>query len=719
MMLSNPTALCLSTSCSSSAHIAPDAVACDRRAILINGRRELLICGEVHYARIPENEWARILDVTKASGVNCIASYVFWDWHEPRRGSFDFSGQHDIARFLALCQERGLYVLLRAGPYCCAEWNYGGFPAWLRDEPGIVFRTFNQPFLDRTEIYMARLFAEITPYLATRGGPLILVQLENEYANIAKRYKADGDRYLAWMLELGISHGIDVPIVMCEGGAPGSIEALNGFSISDQRIDDFLQRRPDQPLIWTELWTGWYDTWGYERHVRDTANLCYHLLRFIAAGGTAWNYYMWHGGTHLGRTSMYLQTTSYSFDGPLDEAGRLTSKGHLLTQLHALLVARKALILEGEIQINPRQTLWKKDGKMLVLDWNPETHHAVLSDETGQVLFQSDSIATGSSEFQLPPWTDHSSLESWTWQPEPMPAARCEEAVHAASPVEQLLLTKDASDYCWYSHTLTHDAAGMHRLHVPRCGDFLRVYVNGKAVASTPLPIRECRGATLPRSAVETADEADVNVLETGEAHYGFTCDLSLAVGLNRIDILCCALGLIKGDWMVSGPMSTERKGIWDEVYLDDVKLSGWDMQPCLLGESIDIFTNPPIATERTDKHLGWWQTSFDLDPGLLTDHHDLRLDLAGWDKGMFWLNGRLLGRYWLVEGRGYGGDEGWHEAKENGMSLTAQGEPTQRYYRLPASWLKAHNTLTLFEEGVPPSRLSARLELRSFPSPA
>ena len=691
------------------------SVSYDRRAVLLNGRRELLICGEIHYARVPRQEWARVLDETKAAGVNCVASYVFWNAHEPRRGSFDFAHGHDIAAFLTLCRERDLHVLLRAGPYCCAEWNYGGFPAWLRDEPGIEFRTYNQPFLDRTRTYMNRLFAEIAPHLATRGGAIILVQLENEYANIAKRYKTDGDRYLAWMLALGRSAGIDVPVVMCEGGAPGSIEALNGFSISDQRLDDFVKRCPDQPLIWTELWTGWYDTWGYQRHLRDTGNLCYHLLRFLAGGGTAWNYYMWHGGTHLGRTSMYLQTTAYDFGGPLDEAGRLTPKGRQLAGLHALLLSHKELLLEGRITIGPRQTVWKKGRRSLVLDWNPQTHQATLTDENGHLLFSTQEASLRAAATRTPPWPALGTLAFDDWRPEPLPAERADKPVRASSPVEQLLLTKDESDYCWYSHVITRTKAGTHELQLPRCGDFLRVFVNGKPVAQTPLPLRECRGATLTSAGDKTPPAtSDINVLETSESHYDFNCRLRLSAGRNRIDILCSALGLIKGDWMVSGPMSTERKGIWDHVYLDGSLLRGWEMRPGLVGEKSDLFSSPVSKSIRRSKHLGWWRTSFELTPETLGGRNDFRVDLTGWDKGLLRLNGRLLGRYWLIEGHGYGGDEGWHEAKENGMSLTKKGAPSQRDYRLPTSWLQTVNTLELFEEGSPASPTCARLLRRT-----
>ena len=156
------------------------SVSFDERALLVGGQRELLISGEIHYPRVPEEEWERVLDTAKAAGVNCIATYVFWNLHEHQRDCYDFSDEKNLSRFLSLCGARGLHVILRAGPYCCAEWNYGALPPWLRDEPGVELRTWNAPYLQRTEKYLRHLFAEIQPSLATQGGPIIVVQLENE-----------------------------------------------------------------------------------------------------------------------------------------------------------------------------------------------------------------------------------------------------------------------------------------------------------------------------------------------------------------------------------------------------------------------------------------------------------------------------------------------------------------------------------------------------------
>ena len=679
-------------------------VSFDERALVVGGRRELLISGEIHYPRVPEEEWERVLDTTKAAGINCIATYVFWNQHEMKRDCYDFSDGKNLSRFLSLCRDRDLFVLLRAGPYCCAESNFGGFPSWLRDEPGVELRTWNIPYLQRVEKYLRHLFGEIQPSLVTNGGAVVMVQLENEYANIANRYKEDGDRYLAWILKLGRAQGIDVPVVMCEGGAKGALEAFNGFSISETRISEFRKRRANQPLMWTELWPGWYDTWGREHHVRDARNIAYHLLRFIAAGGTTWNYYMWHGGTNYGRTSMYLQVHSYDFDAPLDEWGRLTRKGAYLAALHKSIAERKDVLLKGRRSGAASEAVWANQGKEVRIGWDEQQRRALVSDETGRVLFDTEGTwqESGKTGRSLSSWRLLEVCEKWTWTAEPLPSARPDAGVLRARPEDQLLLTKDESDYCWYSHAVTCRAPGKRELHLPFCGDFLRIFVNGRPVTQTAPPMKECRG---PTNDVRGGASGNVNQLERSEPEYCQRFQVPLRAGRNRIDILCCALGLIKGDWMISGPMTSERKGIWSDVYLDGKPLIGWEIRAGL--------SEGFAKASRRSKFLGWHQTAFSVSPRLLGGFHDFRLDLTGWDKGMVSINGRLLGRYWLIEASGYGPDEPGHETEKHGLRIEGAGQATQRFYRIPSSWLAQRNTLRLFEEGSPNVPLVARIEAR------
>jgi beta-galactosidase len=680
----------------------PRRVSYDERAILIDGRRELLISGEVHYARVPEKDWERVLDATKAAGLNCVATYVFWNLHEDKRDRYDFGDGKDLSRFLGLCGDRGLYVILRAGPYCCAEWNYGGFPSWLRDEPGIVLRTWNTPYLRRVEKYLRHLFAETRRSLATRGGPVIMVQLENEYANIAKRYGKDGGRYLAWFIKLAREQGIDVPVVMCEGGARGALEAFNGFSISNVQIADFRKKQAGLPLMWTELWTGWYDTWGCEHHLRDARNVAYHILRFLAAGGAAWNYYMWHGGTNFGRTSMYLQAHSYDFDAPLDEWGRVTRKGAYLSLLHQVLEEKKGPLLNGRRVESPSGVVWADGGNELRLDWDEKGRRGVLSGERGKVLFDTEGAwrELGKARRHASPWRPLEHCRNWRWMPEPLPSSRSDPGTLNASPQDQLLWTRDETDYCWYSHTLEGKRAGKHELYLPFCGDFLRVYINGKPVAQTSPSLKECRGPT-----DAAPDPGSVNPLELAKSEYAQTFQVPLRTGRNQVDVLCSALGLIKGDWMISGPMTGERKGIWSNPYLDNEPLRGWRMRAGLEGYS------SKGRSRRRSKFLGWCQTEFSVSRRMLDGSHDFRLDLMGWEKGMIFVNGRLLGRFWLIESHGYGPDESWHQKEKHGLAIEGAGKPTQRYYRIPHCWLKEKNSLRILEEGRAP--LLVKIESR------
>jgi len=696
----------------------------DARSLRLDGERKLLLMGEIHYSRSPRELWPSVLDRSVACGLNAIASYIFWNAHEPEKGRFDFGGDHDLAHFLELCAERNLVVLLRMGPYCCAEWNYGGYPAWLREEPDITIRTWNEPYMRRVECYFRHLCAEIRPYLATNGGPVILAQVENEYANVAARYGEGGQRYLAWMAELARDLGIDVPILMCEGAAPGVVETVNGHSISDDRVAAFRQHHPELPMIWTELWPAWYDTWGFQSHRRSPRNIAWHILRFIGHGGSGINYYMWHGGTNFGRTSMYLQTTCYGFEAPLDEYGQISGKGAYLAGLHKVLAEQQATLLEGEIRRTTATdgivtVTWKRTNASLTLVLNPKDQHAVL--RSGEaVLFDTETAWDAHrGSFVDAPWEVAVQPGEWRCWREPVPYDRPDLPIaRAGLPVEQLALTGDRSDYCWYGAFVNLQTNGVHELVIERGGDLFDIYLSkiGKVrvadrlVGRSQPPLRENRGPTLPR---EATPGAVVNLLEQGDTGgYRHVFRFRAKAGQYPLFILAKSLGLVKGDWMLSGPMNEERKGIWGEVRVDGQVHTPWVMYPGLIGELWHLERDPnPVrwrpAPARAIRGPAWYETTFKLDAKLLS-HADFRLDARGLGKGMLFVNGHALGRHWLVAGHGYGADEGWQKLVEDGLSLAPEGEPTQRWYHLPAAWLKERNRLVIFdEEGANPRQVT------------
>jgi len=707
----------------------PAPVTADARSFSIHGKRQLIISGEIHYPRVSRAEWERVLDRTKEAGINCVASYVFWNIHEPQPGVYDFSGQADLGTFLSLCQERGLVFIVRMGPYCCAEWNYGGFPSWLRDIPGITFRTWNEPYIENVKRYFRVLVTQILPHLASNGGNVILVQVENEYNNIAKRYGENGPKYLAWIVEYVKSLGIDVPTITCEGGAPGAIEAVNGFSVHETAVKH-RQKHPDMPLLWTENWPSWYDTWGYEHHVRDPYEIGYEILRFISVGGSGFNYYMWHGGTNFGRTSMYLQVTRYDFGSPLNEWGEPTEKYRILSALHRCLLANQKLLLGGK----RREKSLSENGKVFSITWgnategcvltvNSETEPREIAPEGGKALLHPAAgaclwnLRQGASEplwkswpaiakkravLSAERWKPAAKSSPWLSFPEPKPSAR-KDGITALHPIEQLLLTHDATDYCWYATDVQATGTRLATLHIERGGDFFYVFVNGRLADRTQGQLLEVRGPTVSskEATVIPANHLEESVLKNGKNGYEHTFSIPLKRGNNRIEILACALGLIKGDWQLALPMQYERKGIWDAVSLDGKKLTGWRHHPGLIGEKLRLDESfaaefPLVAWKARGQTgpLTWYLQEFELSTRQLQPNLAWAFDASGVEKGMLRLNGHGIGRVWQIPAYGPGADP-----LPPIIGTIGRGRPTQRYYRIPTSWLRPRNRLLFFSE--------------------
>ena len=671
----------------------------DARSFILHGKRTLLIMGEIHYARSPRQLWPALLDRSAECGVNSVATYIFWNWHEGVRDCYDFSGDRDLGYFLSLCAERGLHVLVRMGPYCCGEWNYGGFPSWLREEPGITIRTWSEPYLERVAQYFRRLCAEIRPFLTTNGGPIILAQVENEYANVALRYGEGGQRYLRWMAELALSEGIDVPLIMCEGATPGAIETVNGHSISAERATAFRHTHPQLPMMWTELWPAWYDTWGFQPHRRDARNIAWHILRFLCDGGAGWNYYMWHGGTNFGRNSMYLQTTSYGFDAPLDEYGAISAKGAYLSRLHHVLAEHAHVLLNGDCQItNPSyehtHARWTSGPDSLSIDLLPNMQGRVLVND--RVLFDCDDeyrsvLVTHQC---VPKWQVIQPIIQWSHALEPLPAQRTQDAIIAEKPCEQLSLTQDATDYCWYSTGCDIALSGEHRLIIERGGDMLYIYLDGALLTQSQPPFVENRGRPAPD--IDPFIPANELESESGDG-YRQEFIVQMPSGRHRLDILATALGLVKGDWQLAGSMQTERKGIWGNVLLDGKVLTGWEMRAGMLGERAPLdFT---LGLPTSARPCSWYRGEFELPAAMLQSGIHVRLDARSLGKGHLWMNGYPLGRHWLIAGDGYGPDQPWHFRDDNGMYLGEDTVETQRYYHIPLCWLSTSNTLLIFEE--------------------
>lgn len=300
---------------------------------MLDGKPVQLICGEMHYTRIPREYWRDRLKRARAMGLNTISAYVFWNFHERQPGRFDFKGQADIAEFVRIAQEEGLWVLLRPGPYVCAEWDFGGYPYWLQKDSGMVWRSDNPAFLAACERYIRRLGKELAPLTVTNGGNILMVQVENEYGS----YGSD-KVYLGKLRDLLRDAGFNVPLMTCDGAGQlpagqvdGTLPTVNG-AVGEDIFKTVDRYQPGGPYFVAEFYPAWFDVWGNRHSYRDYRRPA-GQLDWMLGHGVSVSIYMFHGGTNFwytnGANTSYgyaPQPTSYDYDAPLGEYGNITPK---------------------------------------------------------------------------------------------------------------------------------------------------------------------------------------------------------------------------------------------------------------------------------------------------------------------------------------------------------------------------------------------------------
>lgn len=282
----------------------------DGRGFLINGQRTFIVSGSLHYPRVPRALWRDRLLRMKRGGFNCVQTYVFWNYHEPKQGQFDFSGEKDLDAFLKLVHQMGMYAVVRPGPYVCAEWDSGGYPVWLRFKPGLKVRQENAEFEKYVDRYMEKVMPIIAANQINRGGAVIMVQLENEHPQGWGRDMPNN--YFKHLREKALQLGLEVPYFF-SGLHHGSDPAGNNPWDSKGRTS---------PWYTTEFWPGWYDLYG----PLDAANLRRFdrgTWKILAYGGNGYNYYMLHGGTNFDSWNDNEDASSYDYAGAIGQAGDL------------------------------------------------------------------------------------------------------------------------------------------------------------------------------------------------------------------------------------------------------------------------------------------------------------------------------------------------------------------------------------------------------------
>ena len=303
---------------------------------VLNGEPYVIKAAELHYPRIPKEYWDHRIKMSKALGMNTICLYTFWNAHEPREGEFDFTGQNDIRRFIELCEENDMKVILRPGPYVCAEWEMGGLPWWLLKKKDIRLRENDPYFLERVEKFQEELARQIGDKTIDKGGPIIMIQVENEYGS----YGEDKE-YVSLIRDMLRRHfGEDVAMFQCDWNSNFMLNGLDdlvwtmnfgtGADI-DSQFKELKEIRPESPLMCSEFWSGWFDKWGANHETRPADDMIAGIDEMLSKG-ISFSLYMTHGGTNWGHWAganspgYSPDVTSYDYDAPISESGQPTEK---------------------------------------------------------------------------------------------------------------------------------------------------------------------------------------------------------------------------------------------------------------------------------------------------------------------------------------------------------------------------------------------------------
>ncbi len=315
---------------------------CGKGTFLLNGKPFVVRAAEVHYPRIPQPYWEHRIRMCKALGMNTICIYVFWNFHEPRQDQFCFTGQADVAAFCRLAQRHGLYVIVRPGPYVCAEWEMGGLPWWLLKKKDIRLRERDPFFMERVRLFEQKVAEQLAPLTIQQGGPIIMIQVENEYGSYGedKPYISDirdclrslyGDRMALFQCDWSSNftkNGLDDLVWTMNFGTGANI---------DQQFRRLGELRPDAPKMCSEFWSGWFDKWGARHETRPAKDMVAGIDEMLSKG-ISFSLYMTHGGTSFGHWAganspgFAPDVTSYDYDAPINEYGQATEKYWLLRE---------------------------------------------------------------------------------------------------------------------------------------------------------------------------------------------------------------------------------------------------------------------------------------------------------------------------------------------------------------------------------------------------
>lgn len=701
---------------------AASNVTYDHRSLIISGRRRLVISTSIHYPRSVPEMWPKLVAEAKDGGADCIETYVFWNGHEIAPGQYYFEDRFDLVRFVKVVRDAGLLLILRIGPYVAAEWNYGGVPVWLHYVPGTVFRTNNEPFKNHMKSFTTYIvdMMKKEQLFASQGGNIILAQIENEYGDYYEQaYGAGGKSYAMWAASMALAQNTGVPWIMCqESDAPDPvINSCNGFY-----CDGFQPNSPTKPKIWTENWPGWFQTFGESNPHRPPEDVAFAVARFFEKGGSVQNYYVYHGGTNFGRTTGGpFITTSYDYDAPIDEYGlRRFPKWAHLRDLHKSIRLCEHTLLYGNTTF---------------LSLGPKQEADIYSDQSGgcvaflaNIDSANDKVVTfRNRQYDLPAWSvsilpdcrnvvfNTAKVQSQTSMVTMVP-----ESLQASKPerwsifrertgiwgkndfvrngfVDHINTTKDSTDYLWYTTSFSVDGSysskGSHAvLNIDSNGHGVHAFLNNVLIGSA--------------------------YGNGSQSRFSVKLPINLRTGKNELALLSMTVGLQNAgfayEWIGAGFTNVNISGVRTGII--DLSSNNWAYKIGLEGEYYNLFKPDQTNNQRwipqseppKNQPLTWYKVNVDVPQG----DDPVGIDMQSMGKGLAWLNGNAIGRYWPRTSSI--NDRCTPSCNYRGTFIpdkcrTGCGQPTQRWYHIPRSWFHpSGNILVVFEEkGGDPTKIT------------
>ncbi|TXG73868.1 hypothetical protein EZV62_002447 [Acer yangbiense] len=736
----------------------------DHKAVVIDGKRRVLVSGSIHYPRSTPEMWPDLIQKSKDGGLDVIETYVFWNVHEPVRNQYNFEGRYDLVKFVKLVAEAGLYVHLRIGPYVCAEWNYGGFPLWLHFIPGIELRTDNEPYKAEMKRFTAKIvdMMKQEKLYASQGGPIILSQVWFwclvsicsfslvvafvsvfivSYVIMNPRLKMSMETLipLTGLLPKPISIGqqpwLYLWILECPGSCaskqmlliPLSTPAMGSIVTISPQI---LTRNQKCGLrIGVDVSSFRFLPFGGPVPYRPAEDLAFAVARFYQRGGTFQNYYMYHGGTNFGRsTGGPFIATSYDYDAPLDEYGLLRQPkwGHLKDLHKAIKLCEAALVATDptvtSLGSNLEATVYK-------------TGSGVCAAFLANIGTQSDATVNfNGNSYHLPAW-------SVSILPDCKNVAFNTAKINSVTVVpsfmhQSLKVAADSSDAIGSAWSYTNEPVG-----ITKDDAFTKVglleQINTTADKSDYLWYSLSTDIKADSPFLEDGSQTVLHVQSLGHALHAFvngkfagggkgssgnakvTVDIpvTLVPGKNTIDLLSLTVGLQnygafydKTGAGITGPV--QLKGLKNGTTVD-LSSQQWTYQIGLKGEESGLPSGSSSqwisqSTLPKNQHLIWYKTTFDAPAG----NAPIAIDFTGMGKGEAWVNGQSIGRYWptyVSQNGGCTDSCNYRGGYSSNKCLKNCGKPSQSLYHVPRSWLKSSgNLLVLFEEvGGDPTQIA------------